>query len=171
MKFKALSLLSLVILAGCSGANITPADPNPTPHDVDQGPGIISNNDGNLLSSFKGFGSAASAGSSLQVNEYVWRSALQSISFMPLTHVDSAGGVILSDWMAQQQNPNKEVKVNLYVLSKRLDSKSLDVKVFEREVKADGSYSAQALDQATSTALEETILSNARTLKIRSQAN
>lgn len=169
MKYKVLSLLSLAMLSACSNAEITPADPNPTPHDIEQGEGAFTK-DGNLLSGFTGFGSSEASGAVMNVNKYVWRSSLQAISFMPLTHADSAGGVILSDWMAQENDPSKEVKVNLYILSKKLGANSLDVKVFSRTKKEDGTYTSQKLDEATSTALEETILSNARTLKIKAQA-
>ncbi|HAG53415.1 MAG TPA: hypothetical protein DCL21_06485 [Alphaproteobacteria bacterium] len=169
MKFKILSLLSLVLVASCD-AKLTPADPNPTPHDMEEGAGVFSE-DGNILSSFKGKSFGGGSAAELAVNQYLWRSSLEAISFMPLTQADSAGGVILSDWMNQEGTSNKQVKINIYILSKALEPTALNVKVFSREKLADGSYTDQKLDKATSTALEETILSNARSLKIKSLAN
>tara|TARA_Y100001960_G_scaffold330836_1_gene426033 strand:+ start:265 stop:777 length:513 start_codon:yes stop_codon:yes gene_type:complete len=166
MKFKILSLLSLVLVAGCSKVDVQPADPNPTPHDMTDGGGVFTE-DGNLLKSFKGIGGSNGGVAVMAVNPYLWRSSLQAISFMPLTQADSLGGVILSDWMEQESNSNKQVKVNVYILSKKLEPTALDVKVFERTKLSDGTFSAQKYDAATSEALEETILSNARSLKIK----
>lgn len=169
MKNQILSLLSLVLLAGCSNVDVKPSDPNPTPHDMTKGAGAFTK-DGNLLESFKGIGSSASSAAVMNVNKYLWRSSLQAISFMPLTQADSAGGVILSDWMSQETNTNKQVKVNIYILGKKLEPTALDVKVFTKTKLEDGTFSSQKLDKATSTALEETILSNARSLKIKALA-
>lgn len=169
MKYKILSLLSLVLLAGCSNANIKPADPNPTPHDITEGGGVFTEN-GNILESFKGLGSKSDGTVGMLVNPYIWKSTIESISFMPLVQADSAGGVILSDWVEPKGDTNKQVKVNVYILGKKLSPTSLQVKVFERTKQEDGSYSVPTLDEATSNALEETILSNARALKIRTLA-
>ena len=170
MKIKIISLFALLLLVTACDAKVTPADPNPTPHDIEEGPGIISDN-GNLLDGFEGFGmGGSSATNQMAVNQYLWRSALQSLSFMPLTQADSQGGVILSDWMSQENDPSKQVKVNLFILSKELRASALEVKVFNRTKNSDGTYTQQVLDTATSKALQETILSNARVLKIKANA-
>jgi hypothetical protein len=168
MKFKILSLLSAIMLTSCSTLDIQAADPNPTPHDVTEGAGVFSE-DGNLIKNFKGFGSSSS-GVAMQVNPYLWKSSLEAISFMPLIQADSMGGVIISDWINQENDDNKQVKVNIYILSKKLEASALEVKVFEKTKNADGSFSSQMLDKATSDALEDTILSNARSLKIKALA-
>lgn len=168
MKYKTLSLLLVLSsVAACSG-EVTPADPNPTPHDVKRGPGVFSK-DGNLLSNLKGL-SLGNGFTELGVNPYLWRSSLQSLSFMPLVQADSAGGVIISDWIDQEDVKNKQVKVNVYILSKKLEATGLQIKVFTRTKKANGEYSSPIEDKSTATALEETILSNARALKIKARA-
>lgn len=168
MKLRTLSLL-LVALAtvSCSGES-GPADPNPTPHDFKEGPGVFSK-DGNLLSAFKG--SSAEGGSAvMSVNAYIWRASLQAVSFLPLIQADSAGGVIITDWVTQEDNTNKQVKVNVYITSKKLEPNALKVKVFTRSKLDKNSYTTPKVDTATATALEETILSKARVLKIKAQA-
>ncbi|MCP4354507.1 MAG: DUF3576 domain-containing protein [Proteobacteria bacterium] len=170
MKIKMLSLLLVLFTAASCTGKTGPADPNPTPHDVSKGPGVFSKDNGNILSFFKGK-SLSGESAKLGVNSYIWRASLQAISFMPLTQADSAGGVILSDWIDQENAKNKQVKVNVYILSKKLEPTALNVKVFTREKLTDNAYSAVKEDLTTATALEETILSKARTLKIKDQAS
>ena len=41
---------------------------------------------------------AASRVTTIGVNAYLWRAALDTLSFMPLVQADSNGGVIVTDW-------------------------------------------------------------------------
>ena len=38
------------------------------------------------------------------VNAYLWRAALDTLSFAPLAQADSNGGVIVTDWYANPSN-------------------------------------------------------------------
>ena len=171
MRIKILALLLVLFTAvSCTGKS-GPADPNPTPHDVSKGPGVFSKDNGDVLSKFKEKLFSGNKTAQLGVNAYLWQASLQAISFMPLTQADSNGGVILSDWIDQENATNKQVKVNIYILSKKLEPTALNVKVFTREKLAGDTYSAVKEDLATATALEETILSKSRVLKIKDQAS
>ena len=48
---------------------------------------------------------AASQITTIGVNSYLWRASLDALSFMPLTQTDSNGGVILTDWYVNPENP------------------------------------------------------------------
>ena len=63
---------------------------------------------------------AAAQVTSIGVNSYLWRASLETLSFMPLTQADSAGGVIVTDWYANPQNPNERVKVSVSILDQDL---------------------------------------------------
>ena len=56
---------------------------------------------------------AASQVTTIGVNSYLWRASLDALSFMPLTQTDSNGGVILTDWYVNPQNPGERVKINV----------------------------------------------------------
>ena len=43
-------------------------------------------------------GDSAGGGGALGVNAYLWRGALDTLSFMPLASADPFGGVIITDW-------------------------------------------------------------------------
>ena len=47
---------------------------------------------------------AASQVNTIGVNSYLWRSALETVSFAPLLQADAIGGVIITDWYATPQD-------------------------------------------------------------------
>ena len=54
---------------------------------------------------------AASQVTTIGVNAYLWRAALETLSYAPLAQTDSNGGVIVTEWYANPQNPGERVKV------------------------------------------------------------
>ena len=50
---------------------------------------------------------AASQVTTIGVNAYLWRAALETLSFAPLAQTDSNGGVIVTEWYANPQNPSR----------------------------------------------------------------
>ena len=68
---------------------------------------------------------AASQVTTIGVNSYLWRATLDSLSFMPLTQTDSNGGVILTDWYVNPQNPSERMKLNISILDQDLRADAL----------------------------------------------
>lgn len=166
----ALVLVS-VGLAACGGT-VEKADPNPTPHDMKDGPGLFSGDDGDILKGLlKGIGEKKkeSLASSLAVNPYLWRSSLETVSFMPITQADSSGGVIVTDWYSNPNNSDERVKLNVYILGRSLMAQNLKVKVF-KQVKASGGWKDAEADEVVERQMEETILTSARALRIKDKA-
>lgn len=151
-------------LAACT-ANVENADPNPTPADLKQGEGLFSGKTGNILDGFRKDEEGARV-AALPVNQYIWRAALEAISFMPLAEVDSAGGVITTDWVESPENAKERVKVNVLVLSRDLRPQSLKVTVF-RQLLAGSTWQNAENSASTARQLEETILTNARALRVK----
>ena len=60
---------------------------------------------------------AAAQVTAIGVNSYLWRATLETLSFMPLNQADSAGGVIVTDWYANPENPNERVKLSVSILT------------------------------------------------------
>ena len=56
---------------------------------------------------------AASQVTTIGVNAYLWRAALDTLSFAPLAQTDSNGGVIVTEWYANPQNPSERAKVTV----------------------------------------------------------
>ena len=86
---------------------------------------------------------AAAEVKTIGVNSYLWRAALDTLSFAPLAQVDSSGGVIVTDWYANPGTPNDRVKVTVNhtfrpVLASIFGNVSLSLKG-EAEIRAEGS--------------------------------
>jgi hypothetical protein len=107
---------------------------------------------------------AASQVTSIGVNSYLWRATLETLSFMPLAQADSSGGVIVTDWYANPQNPNERVKVTVSILDQDLRADALRVAA-SREVLQSGNWMTAPVQAATVQRLEDIILTKARDLR------
>lgn len=107
---------------------------------------------------------AAANVTAIGVNSYLWRASLETLSFMPLTQADSAGGVIVTDWYSNPSNPNDRVKVTVSILDQDLRADALRVAA-SREVQQGGTWVAAPVQAATVQKLEDIILTKARDLR------
>lgn len=98
------------------------------------------------------------------VNSYLWRASLDTLRFMPLAQVDSAGGVIVGDWYQNPSIPNERVKVTVAILDAALRADAVRVSA-QREVFTDNRWQAAPVRAGTVQRLEEIILERARTLR------
>src|SRR6202008_3414977 len=62
-----------------------------------------------------GGGGAGGGGGALGVNAYLWRGALDTLSFMPLSSADPFGGVIITDWYTPPASSNERFKATAYI--------------------------------------------------------
>jgi Domain of unknown function (DUF3576) len=99
------------------------------------------------------------------VNAYLWRAALATLDFLPLTSADPYGGVIITDWYANPQAANERLKATVYILDTRLRADGISASVF-RETLVNGQWTTAAVNPDTNLALENAILSKARQLRL-----
>jgi hypothetical protein len=107
---------------------------------------------------------AASNVTTIGVNAYLWRAALDTLSFAPLIQADANSGVIVTDWY---QNPNTQgdrVKVTATILDRDLRADALRVAA-SRQVLRNGQWVDAPVTAATVQKLEEVILTKARDLR------
>jgi hypothetical protein len=107
---------------------------------------------------------AASQTTTIGVNAYLWRAALETLSFAPLAQSDSSGGVIVTEWFANPSNPGERVKVTATILDADLRADALRITA-AREVLQNGVWVAAPVTAATVQRLEEIILTRARDLR------
>ena len=107
---------------------------------------------------------ASASVTSIGVNSYLWRASLETLSFMPLTQADSAGGVIVTDWYSNPQNPSERVKLSVSILDRDLRADALRVAA-SREVMQGGQWVGAPVQAATVQKLEDIILTKARDLR------
>ena len=107
---------------------------------------------------------AASSVSQIGVNAYLWRASLDALSFMPMLQTDSAGGVIVTDWYANPNNPGERVKVSVTILDRDLRADALRVSA-SRQIAQSGGWVDAPVQAATVQRLEDIILTKARDLR------
>mgnify|MGYP003986884491 CR=1 FL=1 len=61
----------------------------------------------------------------------LWRASLETLDFLPMTTVDYSGGMIISDWYADN-NKDESIKISIRFLSNEVRSDSLKVIVHKR---------------------------------------
>ena len=61
----------------------------------------------------------------------LWRATLETIDFLPLSNVDYAGGLIISDWYSED-NPNEAVKITITFLSNEVRADGIKIDIRKR---------------------------------------
>jgi hypothetical protein len=107
---------------------------------------------------------AASQVTQIGVNAYLWRASLDTLSFAPLAQADSNGGVIVTEWYANPQNPGERAKVSVAILDRDLRADALRVTA-SRQTLQNGQWVDAPVTAATVQRLEEIILTRARDLR------
>lgn len=107
---------------------------------------------------------AAAKVTTIGVNSYLWRASLETLSFMPLLQTDSNGGVIVTDWYANPNDPNERMKVTVTILDQDLRADALRVAA-SRQVAQGGTWADAPVQAATVQKLEDIILTKARDLR------
>lgn len=168
MRIAVVALSIAAILAACSKAEVKPAEVNPT--DMPKGPGLLSGESGNILDAFRNKGVNGETAGNIGVNIYLWRSALESVSFMPIQQADSNGGVIATDWYSNPSQPSERVKANILILGKSLRPEALKVSLFKQIKDKSGNWANVPASAETERQLEDTILTKARALRVKTLA-
>ena len=124
---------------------------------------------GSVPTPFGGNSRARPAGDSaaaIAVNGYLWRATLDTLSFMPLQSADPYGGVIMTDWYVNPEKPDERFKATVYILDSRLRADGLNVAVFKQVRDTSGTWIDQPAAGQTETAIENSILTRARQLRL-----
>ena len=98
------------------------------------------------------------------VNRYLWRAALDTVSCAPLIQANAANGVIITDWYANPKVPTERVKLTVAILDQDLRADALRVSA-AKQVYQNGGWSDAPVSAATVQKLEDIILTRARDLR------
>ena len=99
------------------------------------------------------------------MNAYLWRGALDTLSFMPLQSADPFGGVIITDWYSPPGSPNERFKATAYILGRELRADAIRLTLF-RQVFQDGHWIDDTVSPVTVGDIENKVLARARQLRI-----
>lgn len=109
----------------------------------------------------------AANGTGVSVNAYLWRAALDTLSFMPLASADPFGGTIITDWHTPAGADGERFRAQAYVLGRQLRSDGVRVQVF-RQVARGGQWVDAPVAGSTAAELEDKVLARARELRSQS---
>ena len=107
---------------------------------------------------------APSRMTTIGVNSYLWRAAVDTVSFAPLLQANASSGVIITDWYANPRVPGERVKLTVAILDPDLRADALRVSA-ARQVNQNGVWADAPVAAATVQKLEDIILTRARDLR------
>ncbi len=166
--------LSLLIALGAglvACANATPVSPSEYATVGSRDDGKLFGNDGLSIGIGGKTGKpAAEEGGALGVNAYLWRGALDTLSFMPLASADPFGGVIITDWFQPPAAPGERFKATAYILGRQLRADGVRVVIF-RQVQQGTQWVDSSISPATTGEIENKVLARARELRAQSASN
>jgi hypothetical protein len=107
---------------------------------------------------------APSQVTTIGVNTYLWRAAIDTVSFAPLLQANANSGVIITDWYTNPRGPTERVKLTVAILDADLRADALRVSA-SRQVNQGGAWVDAPVQAATVQKLEDIILTRARDLR------
>ena len=107
---------------------------------------------------------AASKTTQIGVNSYLWKASLETLQFMPLLQTDSNGGIIVTDWYVNPNQPAERMKLTVTILDADLRADAVRVSP-QRQVLTSGQWVDTPVQAATAQKLEDIILTKARDLR------
>jgi hypothetical protein len=155
-----IGITGLLALSACGNTQPTTASLNSPEPNVT--PGAAAND--HPLFQLGGNKTNNQQGTGIQVNAYLWRATLDTLSFMPLASADPFGGVIITDWYSPPATPNERFKANAYILSQQMTANAIQVTLFH-QILQNGQWVDAAVDPGTESGLEDRILSRAADLR------
>ena len=107
---------------------------------------------------------APSKVTNIGVNSYLWRAAIDTVSFAPLLQANPNSGVIITDWYSSPKAPGERVKLTVSILDQDLRADALRVAA-SRQINQGGAWVDAPVAAATVQKLEDIILTRARDIR------
>lgn len=161
------AVLAVTLLSACSGVE-TKAEYPDADRDRMYRYGSLAGGEGglNILGNKGRRNNAENNG--IGVNSFLWRAALDTVSFMPLASADPFGGVIVTDWYQSPTAPGERTKAQVYVLSRELRADALKATLFRQVQDSRGNWKDAPVAEDSGRKLEDAMLTRARQIR---QAN
>ena len=159
----ALKIVAISLLAGCSDLTVKRPD---LPVQIAKQKSDISAFTGRPVgTSWSDIMEGKSKLGDMPVNALLWRAALDITSIVPLDDVDTLGGSIVTEWYVSKDQPNRRLKLAVFVVGLELRSDAIQVRTYVQTRDGDG-WTNTGRDGALSRKLEDLILTRARELRV-----
>ena len=155
-------ILSIFLLNSCGIYKRSDVKDNPV-NDADKRAKNINEGRGFSLG---GLGKSKSGKFDFASSNSMWRSAIETLDFVPLSSADYGGGIIISDWYSNEENSLESYKITVVFLSNEIRADGIDVKIHKK--KCNNNNSCKVVEQTSSlnTEIKLAILKRAAKIKI-----
>ena len=98
----------------------------------------------------------------------LWRAALEKLNFAPLSNVDYAGGIIVTDWFSEGDT-NEQIKITIRFLTNEIRSDAIDVVIHKKTCNAQNNCKVNKIDNTLNGEIRLAILKKAAKIKNEDQ--
>ena len=105
-----------------------------------------------------------SGSDNMPVNALLWRAALDIASVVPLDDVDTFGGSIVTEWYVPENQPDRRLKLAVFVVGLELRSDAIQVRAYIQN-RSGNTWANAGRDTNLGRKLEDLILARARELR------
>ena len=96
----------------------------------------------------------------------MWRASLELLDFTPLSNVDYSGGIIITDWFADDNSSgNEQIKITVKFLSNEIRADGLDVIIHKKICNMENKCNTIKFESAIENEIKLAILKKAAELK------
>lgn len=126
-------ILSFIFLISCKAMKPEKVDTRNTPINAqERARKNVNEGQGTSLKSI--LGNRGSTRFEFSTSNPMWRASLEVLDFLPLTTVDYAGGMIITDWYSEQNN-NESIKLTVRFLGNEVRTENLKIIVHKKNCK------------------------------------
>tara|TARA_Y100000389_G_scaffold158381_1_gene159820 strand:- start:755 stop:1336 length:582 start_codon:yes stop_codon:yes gene_type:complete len=95
----------------------------------------------------------------------MWRAALEILDFVPLATADYGGGVIITDWYADDLNSKESIKIMINFLSNEIRADGLKVKIYKKTCNEKFNCNTQLMTSNLDAEIKLAVLKKAAQIK------
>ena len=95
----------------------------------------------------------------------MWRASIELLDFTPLSNVDYSGGIIITDWFAEENSTDTSIKITIRFLSNEIRADGMSVLIHKRVCKNSNNCITSKIDSTLSEEIKLAVLKKAATLK------
>ena len=96
----------------------------------------------------------------------MWRASLDLLDFTPLSNVDYSGGIIITDWFADENSSeNEQIKITVKFLSNEIRADGLDVIIHKKICNTENKCNTIKVESSIENEIKLAILKKAAELK------
>ena len=93
----------------------------------------------------------------------LWRASLEILDFTPLSNVDYAGGIIITDWFDNENDKTSDLKISIKFLSNEIRVDGMEISIFEKKC-LNSNCTTKKIDNNVALEIKKTILKKAALL-------